>query len=272
MAYLSYRKGKGGKGLAPATYRSYLSAIRSAHIHAGFEVPKTSSPRIALILKSAAANATPPQPKQPIDFQLLQAIWGLVPDSFDGTTIKACLALGFFSCLRGAEYLLVSGDKGSIIIPPPKLSAVSFGNHVGTHYLVYKVPKSKTCLHGFHRFVGCSRHVLCGLCCMWTYLLARQQVATANPDSPLFMWHNGKVVTKNQLNHFIKQSVSKLGLQPNLYSTHSLRSGVVSQGSDTLPEWALSSMGGWRSTNFRSYIRNTGVHQIGLAPVLANNQ
>ncbi len=270
LAYLSFKPGRSGQGLAPSTLTSYLSAIRSYHLYSGYDPPPTNTPRVALMLKTSVRNAPPPVQKQPITFPVLVRMWDWLPNSYDGKVLQAMWALQFFACLRGGELSLVTGVGGSVLQQPPKLSAVTFGQHEGQGYMVYSVPTSKTCPQGFYRFVGHASNKVCGVCTMLAYLEARRLVAPSGGDSPLFIWSNGSIVNKSHLNKNIKSAVSALGLDPNLFSTHSMRAGAVSQGCHNLPQWQLAAMGGWRSTKYYQYIRNIGLKQLSVARILAN--
>ncbi len=268
LAYLSYKPGRSGRGLAPGTLRSYLSAVRSLHLMSGYEVPVTNSPRIALLLKSVTMKSSPPVQKQPIDYELLCQMSNLLPQTYMGVLIKAMWSLAFFACLRGAELCFVAGPRSIILQAPPKLSAVSFGNFNNAPYMVYSVPVSKTSVHGFSRFLGCSSTSVCPICNMWDYLQARRSVGPSHSDSPLFIWADGTTVDKSQFNKCIKHYVQLLGKDPKNYSTHSLRAGSVSQGSRSLPQWVLKAMGGWRSSAVLGYVRNTATQQLGVAAQL----
>ncbi len=271
LAYLSYRPGRQGLGLAPSTYSSFLASIRSLHLFSGYTLPVTSSPKISLLLKSFRNSAPPPAQKSPITFHLLCNIISLLPKDYNGLLIQSALTLGFYGTLRGCEYSETLSQNGIILYPSPKLSAVTFGTHMGLHYMVFKVPASKTLVHPFHKFIGCSRsHPACAPCAMHLYLQARACLGIDSPDAPLYLWKDLSVLNKGQLNTFIKDLVFQLGLEPSKFSTHSLRAGSISQGSRTLPSWLLKSMGNWKSSCWQLYVRDTAVQHINIAAALAS--
>ncbi len=268
LTFLSNKPGRRNPGLASSTLKLHLSAIRSLHVYNGIKnIPFLQSPRIALFIRSILHSQKAPLQKQPMDFSLLARVWQLIPATYNGLVLKASLVLLFFMCLRGCEMSSVT-IKGIVIYPPPMLKAIAFGNHKGKKYLTYTVPTSKTRPHGFTRISGCSGSPICLPCVFWEYLCTRAHFASSFPDSPLLVWESGQEVSKANMNWQIKSLVKRLGLDPDCYSTHSVRSGAVSEGSSKLPPWLLQKMGGWKSGVYSSYIRNTGVQSMGVAAKL----
>ncbi len=268
LASLSLRPGRHGVGLAPSSLQSFMAAIRNLHIMAGYEVPP-SSPRIALIIKSSALANPGPVQKSPISFSLLTSMWNLLPQDHDGLMLKAATTLAYYGCLRGCEYGLSETLTGILLNAPPKLSSVSFSTYQDRVYMNFNVPMSKTLIKGFQRVLGCSGHLVCSPCNMLTYLQSRQQLGLNHPDSPLFIWNNLSVLHKSHVNKVIKDLVKRLGLDPSNYTTHSLRSGSVTDASHVLPEHLLKSMGGWKSSQYQTYIRDTVAQHVAIAPALA---
>ncbi len=272
LASLSLRPGRYGPGLAPSSLQSFLAAIRNLHVTSGYAPPPTNSPRIALLIKSVSLSAPAPVQKHPIGFKLLKHFWPLFPSGYNGVLLRSIVTLAYFGCLRGAEYGLSETIHGVLLSAPPKLSAVSFEKINCITYMTYTVPRSKTLIRGFQRTIGCSEHFICAFCCMKEYLVHRKTLGINSPESALFIWSNKSVVHKSHINLVLKDLAKQLGLDPKSYSTHSLRSGSVSDGSGILPDWLLKSMGGWKSNQYQSYIRNTTVQHAAVAKALVGSQ
>ncbi len=269
MTFLSNKPGRYGSGMAASSIQLHLSAIRSLHVLNHCDVTYTGSPRVQLFLKSVARKQPAPIQKSPIDFPLLTAIWKLITDDYQGKMIKAALGLSFFATLRGCEFLLVHAYNGIVTHSPPTLDSIAFGVHQQQRYVTFTVTSSKTEPKGFTRFVGCSQVQICCPCSMWQYLTVRRHIAGSAPTSPLFIWEDGSVLDKVKFNQILKSYIKVLGLNPQHYSTHSLRAGAVSEGSGKLPSWLLAKMGGWKSNIFTQYVRNTGLQHIQVAAKLA---
>ncbi len=269
LAFLSQKTGRSGLGLASSTIQSHLSSLRSMHIYHGYDIPPVNTARVALIKKAISRSSAPPRQKSPIEYTLFCYMWDSLPNEYNSLVTRAIWALSFYATLRGAEYTLILGKNGTMLQAPPKLSAVRFGVLLDKKYLIFSVPSSKTSVHPFYRLVGCSQTQVCSLCSMWSYLQARSRHAYLEPDMPLFVWADGSIVQKDHVNKIIKSTISKLGLDPNLYSTHSFRAGSVSEGSKCLMDWQLQAMGGWSSNMHFSYVRNQGAQLIDIAKKLA---
>lgn len=273
LAYLNHKSTKSKQGLASSSMSVYLSAVRSLHVMQGAPAPPTSSPRIMLALKSVQINNPPPVQKLPICFQLLSHMCNMLHNDYDGLVWKAALSLGFFGCLRGAEYCLVHHfrDKNVVLVEPPVANSISFGDHNGLPYMLYSVKVSKTTTHGFKKYIGCSHNDVCAVCYMWTYLKMRASLCPIQPGSPLFVFSNGEILDKSTLNRQIKHLVSSLGIDPTQYTSHSLRAGSATEGSKSLSESEIARLGLWKSQAYKSYIRPDELQQIYVASKLVGN-
>ncbi len=272
LAYLTLKPGRNGTGMAPSTLHSHLAAIRNNHIVQGYELPNTSSPRISLMIKSVAQNAPPPNVKKPITFALYSNMVDTTSRTYEGALIRAILGLAWFGTLRGNEYLESRTLSGVVLSSAPLLSYVSFGTKDKLPYMIYKVPQSKTLVNGFTKYLGCSKVFHCSPCSMYSYLEARRGLHMNSANSPLFLWADKTLVTKDQFNKVIKTIMVKLGGHAGDYSTHSLRSGSVSEASLYMPTWFLKEMGLWKSSSYQGYIRNSAAQHIASAVVLAGGK
>lgn len=276
LAYLKTKKNVHSKkiGISAKSMVVYLSALRSLHVMHGLEVPPTCTPRINLAVKSVIESDGPPNQREPITYDLLQAMCGLIDDKkYDGKLWKAVLTLGFFGCLRGAELCAVYDFNSSIlVIPPPVVGAVSFGVVNELKFIKFVVPKSKNNVNGFEKFIGCSGTDICACCAMYSYLEYRSKSNVCVSESPLFILQFGDIFCKKHLNKGIKALVTELGLKPDGYSSHSLRSGnATTSAFKKFNDYEISQAGMWRSDAYKTYIRPLPINQIKNAHRLANN-
>ncbi len=276
VAELSLRVGRGGRqGLSASSVGVYLAAMRALAITHGYPIPPTDSPRVLLAINAIALGGPPPVKKAPITFPVLVAMLEAARGVCEGAMLRAALSMGYFLCLRGSEFTAVFSTPrgGSLLVPPPLLGSVYFGFNKGIPYLRYTVPRSKTRLHGFSRVAGCTGQVECAVCLLWTYLVGRFGCGTWDPSALLFVNQSGAVLTRYQFNQAIKLLASRLGLDPSQYTSHSVRSGVATQASLAgCSETEIMALGGWSSSAFLGYLRESLDHQVGLSARLTGDQ
>lgn len=264
------RPGRKGAHLDVDTMHVYLAAVRSLHIMHGLPPPPTSAPRVLLALKSVASVSLPPSQKLPISFPLLISMLQVLPNNSDARMWSALLTLAYAGALRGSEYTAVfEFNSSNLIIPPPMLQAISFGTSGVTQYMVYTVIQSKTNIHPFNKYIACVGSAYCPVCLMRSYLKHRQIIVGCTPNHPLFVYSNGLAVDKQGTDQMIKYLVSQLGLNPEKYTTHSLRAGAISAGHVAgLSEKDLASIGNHKSDAYKRYIRFDLSHALNISKQL----
>ncbi len=156
---------------------------------------------------------------------------------------------------------------------PPLVGAVAFGVKSGTEYYKYTVIRSKTSRCGFSRVAGCVGQQVCPVCYMRKYLGLRFGNKSWDLEAPLFLTGSGQVVTRYLLNQLIKSTVSEMGLDSSQYSSHSLRSGSATEaGIQGLCDYEIKALGGWRSSAYLLYVRQSLGSQVALSSRLAGGQ
>ena len=87
-------------------------------------------------------------------------------------------------------------------------------------------------------------------------LIAYLNSSSVGMDDPLF-WSAGKPFTARRFNMMLRIGAKTAGLNPVLYSSHSLRSGAASEAGDcSVPSWVIQRLGRWKSNCFSLYIRS----------------
>ena len=240
-------------GLTPSAVNGYLSAIRNLNIINGYSVPEFRSPRIKLALKAILQQSKEPSKKLPLTFKKLSQIWPLICRSSSSKMWQAIITLAFYAGLRCAEYTPSRDNPLG-----PRIQQVTF-SHNGKN-LIYSVARSKTKIYGFSCQLACSKNIICAKCAMVTYLGERVRSENVSALDQLFVL-NGKAVTSAQVNRFIKSTVSAIGWDCSKYSAHSLRAGAATTAARAgFTEWELKSLGGWSSSVYMSYIRDSSKH------------
>ncbi len=92
-------------------------------------------------------------------------------------------------------------------------------------------------------------------------------------EAPLFLTGSGQVVTRYLLNQLIKSTTSEMGLDSSQYSIHSLRSGSATEASiQGCSDYEISALGGWKSSAYLLYVRQSLEGQVALSSRLAGGQ
>lgn len=112
--------------------------------------------------------------------------------------------------------------------------------------------------------------------------LLRSSQETSNPDLPLFPTFRvskgmvqalRKPIAYDRLRNEIKTAMQKLGLQANLFGTHSMRrGGATAAAAAKVPERALQNHGRWRSASIKDrYIEPTKEEQLLVSTSILRN-
>ena len=181
--------------------------------------------------------------------------------SHDHLLVAAALSLQYFACLRASE--LCTNSAVSLI---PSRSDISFCRSGSSLSMVYRCHSSKTAPHGFEVHVGCSGGPICSPCIMHLFL----SMYPAEPTSPLFRFTSGLDLSYRLYNTIIKRLVRLSGLDPALYSSHSVRAGAATQAARSgLDPDSIKRLGRWRSQAYMVYLRPPPEAYAAFAPFLA---
>ena len=164
------------QGLAPATIKVYLSAIRAWVVSLGLDPPLIWTPRVHLMLKAISRDRPPPRQAAPITYHHLQQMINNLTGSRDHLIMASSISIQYFACLRASE--LCSDLEQSII---PLRSDVSFFLHASRPIMAFRVRSSKTNPHGFTVHLGCSGEAVCAVCITHHYLRSHP----LPPNAPL---------------------------------------------------------------------------------------
>ena len=249
--------------LAPSTIKNYLAAVRAWVISIGLDEPNIWTPRVHLACRAVARSHDPPRQALPITYHTLASMFSFLSGSRDHLLVAAALSLQYFACLRASE--LCSNLSLSIL---PTRSDISFGRSGSSFIMVYRCHTSKTSPHGFEVHVGCSGGPICSPCIMHLFL----SLYPIEPTSPLFRFSSGLDLTYHVYNSVIKRLVQLSGLDPALYSSHSVRAGAATQAAKSgLDPDSIKRLGRWRSQAYMVYLRPPPEAYAAFAPFLAPN-
>jgi integrase len=237
-----------------ATLSVKLAAISFAHVSAHQPDP-TDAPEVRTVMAGLRRTlGTAPNKKAPVTRGDLQRMVESLPDSLTGLRDRAMLLVGFAGAFRRSE--LVALDVKHVAFLEDRM--------------VITLPRSKTDQEGR----GAKKHLprvggaICPVAALQGWL-----VSAGIRSGPLFRkvdrWGN---VGDQRLNdktvaRIIKAAAQAAGLNPDVVSGHSLRSGfITSAAGRNIAEWKIQQVSTHKSVEvLRGYIQDAG--QGGLEAV-----
>ena len=232
-----------------STLQVKLAAISFAHVTAHQPDP-TDTPEVQAVMAGIRRElGTAPDKKSPVTRSDLAKMINALPDSLTGRRDKALLLMGFAGAFRRSE--LVSLDVKHIVFLDDRA--------------VITLAKSKT----DQESKGIKKHIpriedaadLCPVAALQDWLSA------ANIHSgPIFRkvdrWGNvwEKRMNSGTIAQIVKDAARAAGLNPDVMSGHSLRSGfITSAAGRNVAEWKIQQVSGHKSTEvLRGYIQDAG--------------
>lgn len=162
----------------------------------------------------------------------------------------AACNLDYFGFLRSAEFTV------------PKLSNFSPDIHLGVPDIAFDSVVAPTCLRvrikasktdPFRK--GCSLHIgraiylLCAIQALAAYLAIR-----SNAGGPLFLFRDGRPLSRVLLTDWLCRLLSSAGIQGN-FSSHSFRIGAATVAArNGVPDHQIQALGRWTSNAYLLYI------------------
>lgn len=211
-AYLAWRANQGRK---PATLALDLAAIAVRHSKAGHPSP-TATPLLKETWKGIRASlGTAPNQKAPATVDVLRELVNALPTGILGVRDRALLTVGFAGGFRRSE--LVALDRAHLRFSRRGLEAT--------------VRRSKT----DQEAKGLTKAIACGAdaaTCPVTALKDWLELARIH-SGPVFRpvdRHGnvlGRRLSAQVVALVVKRSIAEVGLDPELFSGHSLRAGFV---------------------------------------------
>jgi hypothetical protein len=189
---------------------------------------------------------------------MLQKLEGMASSSMapsDRTMFAALLTLGVFGLCRCGE--LTTPTTTATTLKSPTLGDVRvYRDATGTptHY-EFTISGSKTDVfrRGATVVIYATGTRFCPVTLMVRYLHSSSQRPLT---SPLFVRNNGRFVTRDHVNRFIKQLASLTGFEPQRFSTHSMRAGgATSLSLLGYSPAVIQQLGRWVSDAYLAYIR-----------------
>lgn len=250
------------QGLAPATIKTYLAAVRHAQITRGLpEIRQGTLPRLQLIRtgisRERARQGCSSCPRLPITTDILRRlreVWlsPATPSRFNDIMMWAAASSCFFGFFRSREITVPSttafdaavhlawGDVATDGTTPPSLVRVFL-----------KRSKTDQFGRGAELFMGSTGNELCPVGAIVSYSRRRGSAA-----GPFFLCEDSSPLTKARFVENVKNALVRTGVPSEGYSGHSSRIGAATAAARAgIQDSTIQALGRWASTAFLRYIR-----------------
>lgn len=239
-------------------YSSICSRVSALNYINKLQGAKTSGQsflvkRVLLGCKHASANA---DKRQPITKKVLGKLVSVLPHLFDSiyniTLIRAMFTLAFFALLRVGEITVTSVanhtiSDNDITVKTKKGQPVSVCVSL-RHYKHSVSPFSVTIQPQRNKKI-------CPVLAIHAFAKMRPR-----KSSPFFLNESGTPVTNKQFSQILRNCISKIGLDPKSYTSHSFRIGGATLAHNrNFTDSQIRKLGRWRSNAFQSYLRPKSV-------------
>ena len=245
-------------GLKAQSIKCYLSGLRHYQISAGLSDPFTagSFPRLHYIVKGirreVGSQSKRRMPITPPILRGLLSVWSRRSPRQDAVMLWAACTLAFFGFFRSGE-ITVPSDQG--FDPTVHLTTrdVQVDSRNSPSMLCIHLKQSKTdpFRAGAKIWIGKTGDILCPVTAVLSYLAAHP-----GGDGALFVFQNGRPLTRSRLVKELHQGLQEMGMDPSTYSGHSFRIGAATTAHAAgMEDSTIRMLGRWESDAVMKYIR-----------------
>jgi integrase len=234
---------------------NYMNVVRLLHLQAGFKNPLEDNFEIGLIKKGIKREkGVPPVQKAPITVSILRRIHATLDlGKPSDLAFWAVCVLGFLGFMRKSTLL-----PATLTVKQGKMLLREDIVDLGVESFSLRVRHSKVIQFGerVHMipFAFCSDPVLCPIRAIMSHLGA----SPMDKDRPLFNYkYAGREIgfTQSVFVTRLRGALGAVGINPNVYSAHSLRRGGASLAFDLgLSPIQIKLRGDWASNAFERYV------------------
>ena len=255
---------------SPQSINNYVHGLKLLHRFLTLPFPSTSAIEIKLTLRGVVKTLNHiPNQATPITPQILRRIVRLLDesDAFH-CVIKALFLFLFLLFSRKAQFVpdSLSSHHMSSLVLRSDVSATSFG-------LLVKFRKTKTRQAGGAPLcIPLVKIPGSPLCPVSAYNDMSCKVP-APPSAPLFILppaYGSVPLQYASFHKVLRQCVSTIGLNPNIFSSHSFRRGGATFAfAAGVPGQLIQSQGDWKSECYKMYIDLSVDHRVQVAKSLS---
>ena len=128
-----------------------------------------------------------------------------------------------------------------------------------------KASKTDPFRRGVDIFLGRTGADLCPVSSLLSYLCER-----GSSEGPLFVFTDGKPLTRGRFVEYLKKGLELAGINPSLYSGHSFRIGAATTAAKKGAEdCIIKTLGRWESSAYLQYVRLSRDQLVGVSNILA---
>ena len=261
------------QGLAPATIRTYLAAVRHAQVVRGLPEPREQSTLPCLRLMQggvrrnrAQRGAPPSKQRLPITPPILRQIhvsWG---EGHDNRMLWAAALSYFFGFFRAGEKTVPSAtsfDPAVHLAWGNVASDREYSPSVIHFYL--KCSKTDQFSQGVSVYLGATDNDLCPVAAILEYVAIR-----GDSPGPFFRFADETPLTKARFISRVRDALTRAGFPCQNYAGHSFRIGTATTASAAgIEDSTIQALGRWSSTAFLTYTRTPRDHLAQLSRSLA---
>lgn len=228
--------------------RGYLAGLKFLCRSLGVSTEAFGDTQLELLLRSVKRDrgARPRPPRLPITVWILLRVRPLLDLSDPSQeALWALLTVAVYGLFRAGELTRKKNNE-----PCLRRAVQWFPSYFELH-----LPSSKTDVfrHGATVRVYKNDSPTCAYSALWNHW---RRAPDQTPGAPLFQLAGGSAVTYRMLHACLKLLMLRLGFDPKLVGTHSLRIG----GATTLavlgfPAHVIQAMGRWKSLSYQLYTR-----------------
>jgi hypothetical protein len=252
-----------------------LYSMRYAHHEhrIGLDIRQHAMPYLALLSKGLKRLCGPDERKIPVTVEQIIDIHdngGLRLETYNGLLIYLAILVAFFFLLRCSEYLRKSTfvdvqkcvrQRDAHALVKGQRTNCAVGVASDEFSLRHEFDKVDFLGQGSDDNIGCCQEDV-RLCIPSTV----DRLRVLNPDwlSPacdsdyLFILNDGRLVEKGTVTRLLRESGLRLGLDPDILDTHSLRAGGCTAMADAgFAEHEIQRRGRWASTCWKIYCWGT---------------
>ena len=262
------------------TIKLYLSGIRNAYIEGGygdpFRIHNDAMLQLQQVLRGIKkCEPLHTRPRLPITSEILGSFIEILNRGFFGqyldALMKAACCVAFYGFLRCGEFTTLS----SHFDPSYGLSRddISFNSRTEAKVTQLRIHLKAYKTDPFRQGTTIKLFKIHGKTCPVTASIAFLQLRDAisclqSCSAPLFALSHGEPLTRKTFINMLNQLCIASGLNPSLYSGHSLRIGAATSAAKrAVADHLIQMLGRWRSDCYKVYIRtsNETLHNAHIA-------
>lgn len=250
------------QGVQHQSIKCYLSALRHLQIEAGLPDPMMSAgnfPRLEYVLKGVKRSpAVGPHsrrrlPITPFILRKLREVWDIrAAEDNDMLMLWAAACVAFFGFLRASEFTVPTDTSFDPAVHLAR-EDVAVDSLTNPTWLSVTIKSSKTdpFRAGVTLYLGRTGNILCPVVAMLAYLAVRP-----TREGPLFLFKDGRPLTRARLVDHLHQALLKAGLDPSAFNGHSFRIGAATTAHQKgVEDSSIQMLGRWQSAAYLRYIR-----------------